>query len=160
MNADHIYETETMAELCARQGRLGEAIVIYRRLAGAVTDADLSARFRRRLATLEARWQPPGETEAPPAALPLPRTPGVAVLVGDEQVTVAWSLPHGTAAPTLDLLLLQRTPAGIETTKRTLALASSSGRLGLVAPALHSAVAAAGTLVDGRFVALARSRQR
>ena len=33
MTTDHLYETETMAELCARQGRLGEAISIYRALA-------------------------------------------------------------------------------------------------------------------------------
>jgi hypothetical protein len=158
MNADHIYETETMAELCARQGRFGDAIDIYRRLSDAVTDAALQARFRRRLTSLEARWQAPGAKEAPPADVPLPRTPGVTVLVGDEQLTVAWSLPLETVAPSLDLLLLQRTPGGIETTKRTLPLAGPSGRIGLLAPALHSAAAAAGSLIDGRFVALARSR--
>ena len=158
MNADHIFETETMAELCASQGRLGEAIGIYRRLTDAVTDGAILARFRRRLSSLEARWQPAGEKEAAPADVPLPRTPGVTVLVGDEQVTVAWSLPLETAAPSLDLLLLQRTPAGIEATKRTLRVAAAAGRMGLVAPALHSALAAAGSLVDGRFIPMARSR--
>jgi hypothetical protein len=158
MNADRIYETETMAELCARQGRLGDAIDIYRRLSDVVTDVALQARFRRRLSSLEARWQAPGAKEVPPADLPLPRTPGVTLLMGDEQLTVAWSLPLETVAPSLDLLLLQRTPAGIETTKRTMPLTATSGRIGLLAPALHSAVAAAGTLVDGRFVAIARSR--
>jgi hypothetical protein len=159
MNADHIYETETMAELCARQGRTGEAISIYRRLLDAVGEPVLRARVQRRLSALEAAWQPFRETETPPADVPLPRAPGVAVLVSDDQVTVAWALPAGTAAPTLDLLLLQRTAAGIETIKRTLPLSAATGRLGLAAPALHSAVAAAGMMVEGRFVPLARSRR-
>jgi hypothetical protein len=160
MNADHIYQTETMAELCARQGRIGEAIGIYRRLTGAITDTILLARLQRRLATLEARWQPIGERPAPAADLPLPRSPGVAVLVGDDQVTVAWALPPATPAPTLELLLLARTHSGIESTKRTVPLSSPAGRLGLATPALHSAIAAAGSFLDGRFVALARSTPR
>jgi hypothetical protein len=159
MNADHIYETETMAELCARQGRTGEAIAIYRRLLDAVGEPVLRARVQRRLNALEAAWQPFRETETPPADVPLPRSPGVDVLVSDDQVTVAWALPAGTAGPTLDLLLLQRTSAGIETIKRTLPLSAATGRLGLAAPALHSAVAAAGIMVEGRFVPLARSRK-
>lgn len=158
MNADHIYQTETMAELCARQGRIGEAIGIYRRLTDAVTDTALLARLRRRLASLEARWQPAREPQAPPADLPLPAAPGISVLVGDDQVTVAWSLPFDTATPTLDLLLLTRTPSGIESSKRTLPLATATGRLALATPAVHSAIAAAGSLADGRFIPLARSR--
>ena len=43
MNADAIYETETMAELCARQGRVGEAIDIYRRLADSIAEPALRA---------------------------------------------------------------------------------------------------------------------
>jgi hypothetical protein len=159
MNADHIYETETMAELCARQGRIGEAIDIYRRLTDSVTDGALRARLQRRLATLEARWQPVGEREAPPEDLPVPPAPGVSVLVGDEQVTVAWALPLGTAGAALELLLLVRSSSGIESTKRTLALSTAAGCLGLAAPGVHSAVAAVGSLVGGRFLALARSRR-
>jgi hypothetical protein len=159
MNADHIYQTETMAELCARQGRIGEAIGIYRQLTGLVTDSALRARWQRRLAILEARWQPAGEREAPPADLPLPPAPGVSVLVGDDQVTVAWSLPPGTPGPALDLLVLARSASGIETSKRIVAVAAPTGRLGLATPAIHSAVAAAGSLTAGRFVALARSRR-
>ena len=37
MSTDHLYETETMAELCARQGRIGEAISIYRSLGESAT---------------------------------------------------------------------------------------------------------------------------
>lgn len=157
MNADHIYQTETMAELCARQGRIGEAIGIYRRLTDAVTDTALLARLQRRLATLEARWRPV-EANASPADLPLPAAPGISILVGDDQVTVAWSLPFDTATPTLDLLLLTRTPSGIEPSKRTLPLTTPTGRLALPTPAIHSAIAAAGSLANGRFIPLARSK--
>jgi len=38
MSMEHLYETETMAELCARQGRLSEAIAIFRELAETATD--------------------------------------------------------------------------------------------------------------------------
>jgi hypothetical protein len=158
MNPDHIYQTETMAELCARQGRIGEAIGIYRRLTDVVTDTALLARLRRRLASLEARWRPAVEAHASPADLPLPATPGISVLVGDDQVTVAWSLPFDTATPTLDLLLLTRTPSGIEPTKRTVPLSAPTGRLALPTPAIHSAIAAAGSLISGRFIPLARSK--
>jgi hypothetical protein len=156
-DADHPYQTETMAELCARQGRIGEAIGIYRHLTGAMTDGAHRARLQRRLATLEARWHPDGEREATPADVPLPRAPGVAVVIGDEQITVAWNLDPGTLAPALDLLLLARTNSGIEAVKRIVPLTAASGRLGLATPAIHSAAAAAGSLVDGRFLPLARS---
>jgi hypothetical protein len=159
-DADHPYQTETMAELCARQGRIGEAIGIYRHLTGAVTDTARRARLQRRLDTLEARWQPAGERETPPADVPLPRAPGVAIVIGDEQITVAWSLDPGTQAPALDLLLLARTTSGIEAKKRIVPLASASGRLGLATPGIHSVAAAAGSLAGGRFLALARSPLR
>jgi hypothetical protein len=156
---DQTYETETMAELCARQGRLGEAIAIYRRLAESAPDAATRARCRQRLETLEATWQPLRDAEAPPADVPIPPAPGVAVEVGDDQVTVAWAVPAGTAAPALDLLVLQRTPAGVEANKKILPLETPTGRLGLAAPAIHSALAAVGRIVEGRFVPLARSRR-
>jgi hypothetical protein len=155
--ADTIYETETMAELCARQGRIGEAIHIYRRLAETVADASVRARCLSRLGKLEATWQPLRDVEAPPADIPIPQAPGVTVQVGDDQVTIAWALPPGVSAPAVDLFLVQRTPAGIETSKKILPLETWSGRMGLVTPAIHSALAAAGTIVEGRFVPLARS---
>jgi hypothetical protein len=157
MNPDTIYETETMAELCARQGRVGEAIDIYRRLADSLSDAALRARIERRLDTLQATWRPPRQIDVRPADVAIPTAPGVAVVVGDDQVTIAWALPLGTVSPAVDLLLLQRTPTGIETVKQTLPLDGPSGRLAVAAPAVHSAVAAVGPVMGGRFVPLARS---
>ena len=75
MNPDTIYETETMAELCARQGRVGEAIDIYRRLADSISDKALRARIERRLDTLQATWQPPRQIDVRPADVPIPTAP-------------------------------------------------------------------------------------
>jgi hypothetical protein len=157
MTTDHLYETETMAELCARQGRIGEAISIYRSLCTSGEDAATRARAEARLATLEATWQPLRETEVPPADLALPSVPGVAVRVGEDQLTVAWALPPETSPLALDILVLQKTAAGIDAQKKLLPLTTATGRLGLAVPQVHSAVAAAGTVRAGRFVALARS---
>jgi hypothetical protein len=154
MTTDHLYETETMAELCARQGRLGEAISIYRALCETGADAATRARAQVRLATLESTWQPLRETEVPPADIPLPSEPGVAVLVADDQVTIAWALPADTTPLALDVL--QRSKAGIEAQKKLLPVETASGRLGLSVPAVHSAAAAAGTVRAGRFIPLAR----
>jgi hypothetical protein len=157
MTQDHLYETETMAELCARQGRIGEAISIYRALGENASDAATRTRAQARLAMLESTWQPLRETEVPPADVPLPPAPGVAVLVSEDQITVAWALPADTSPLALDILVLQKTAAGIDAQKKLLPLATASGRLGLAVPAVHSAIAAAGTVRAGKFVALARS---
>jgi hypothetical protein len=157
MTTDHLYETETMAELCARQGRLGEAISIYRALCETSTDAATRARAQARLDTLESTWQPLRETEVPPADIPLPPEPGVTVLVGDDQVTIAWALPADTKPLALDVLVLQKGKGGIEAQKKLLPVETATGRIGLSVPSVSAAVAAAGTVRAGRFVPLARS---
>lgn len=157
MTTDHLYETETMAELCARQGRLGEAISIYRSLSNNSPEAATRTRAQARLTMLESTWQPLRETEVPPADIPLPDEPGVTVLVGDDQVTIAWALPADTTPLALDVLVLQITNAGIDAQKKLLPLVEASGKLGLAVPGIHSAIAAAGTVRAGRFVPLARS---
>jgi hypothetical protein len=157
MTTDHLYETETMAELCARQGRIGEAISIYRSLGDSAPDPATRKRAQARLATLESTWQPLRETEVPPADIAVPAEPGVAVLVGEDQITVAWALPAETSPLALDILVMQRTAAGVDAQKKLLPLATASGRLGLAVPSVHSAIAAAGTVREGRFVPLARS---
>ncbi len=154
---EHLYDTETMAELCARQGRLTEAIAIFRELSASAPDAQTRARAQERLASLESRWQPLRETETPAAPIDAPSAPGVNVVVGEDQVTVAWALPPDTATPALDVLVLQRTPAGIDPHKKLLPLRETSGCLGLALPGVHSALAAAGTLREGRFVPLTRA---
>jgi len=71
-----LFGTETMAELCARQGRLAEALAIYRRLC-ARADDERHARWSSRLSALEAQLATPtAAAPAPPA--PAPAAPVVA----------------------------------------------------------------------------------
>jgi hypothetical protein len=156
---DELYETETMAELCGRQGRPGEAVAIYRRLCDSHPTSARMARWLERLEVLEGQTGR-ADREIAPTEIPLPAAPGVAVAANDDGVTVAWSLAPGTPEPTLELFLIQRTPAGVETGKRTLPLASAAGRVAFAVPALHSAVAAVGRREGDRFVPLARSLRR
>lgn len=51
--ADDLFATETMAELCARQGRLADAAGIYRRLLAGTVDADKRTRWESRLDELQ-----------------------------------------------------------------------------------------------------------
>jgi hypothetical protein len=153
MSNDPVFETETMAELCAKQGRLSEAAAIYRRLLESHPTAAARPRWKQRLESLEGAG---GLTEITPIDIPLPPAPGVTVAANDEGVTVAWALPAGTPEPTLELFLVQKTPVGIETQTRTLPLATPSGRLAFPAPALHTALAAVGPTKPHRFVPLAR----
>ncbi|HXU79805.1 MAG TPA: septum site-determining protein MinC [Polyangia bacterium] len=62
-----LFGTETMAELCARQGQAGRAAAIYRRLIAA--SANAPAAWRQRLAALE-KVAPSGPPPTPP---PIPR---------------------------------------------------------------------------------------
>ena len=154
---NELYETETMAELCARQGRPGEAVAIYRRLCESHPGAERKRRWLDRLEALEGQAGR-GDQEIVPSDIPLPPAPGVVVAANDDGVTIAWALAPETPAPTLELFLIQRTPAGVEAGKRTVALAAAAGRIAFAVPALHSAIAAVGRREGDRFVPLARSR--
>ena len=78
--ANELFATETMAELCARQGRTGDAVAIYRRLLGGAIDEERRSRWAARLAVLEqaAAARPPAAVEGDAAERPSrpgPRTP-------------------------------------------------------------------------------------
>jgi septum formation inhibitor MinC len=80
-----MFATETMAELSARQGRLADALAIYRHLLGGAAsgtaDEARLAKWRARLAALEAGAA--GSTTAPaPAPTPGPRAPALPRTVG------------------------------------------------------------------------------
>jgi hypothetical protein len=47
-----MFDTETMAELCVKQGLTGEAVAIYRRLAAATHDADKRKLYEARIGAL------------------------------------------------------------------------------------------------------------
>ena len=142
------FETETMAELCLRQGHREEAAGIYRRLLARATDEGVRERLRGRLGTIAG--------EAPVAEASLTE-PGLRARTAGDKLTVDWQLPAGAPKVALELLLVLRGAAGVVTESRSLPLEAQAGRLVLEVPGLHSAKAAAGFHKDGRFVPVLRA---
>ena len=140
-----MFDTETMAELCVRQGLVEQAITIYQRMATAADDAHLRRRYQERIVELEQQ----------PDFAPL-ETPGLRISAGDGEVSVEWRLPPDTLEAAVQLLLLHRTPRGIEAETRTIPVPSLHGRTTVVTPDLHSVRAAAGRIVGDVFVPIVR----
>jgi hypothetical protein len=140
-----VFDTETMAELCVRQGLIEQAITIYQRMATTADDAHLRRRYHERIVELERR----------PDFEPL-ETPGIRIHAGKGEVQVEWRLPPDTVEPTLQLLLLHRTPQGIEPETRTIPVGAPHGRTTVNAADLHSVRAAAGRTVGDLFVPIIR----
>jgi septum site-determining protein MinC len=100
--ASDMFVTETMAELSARQGRLGDAIAIYRRLLASAAPGDQRRpRWEARMAALDGGGAPPKPAVAAPAPPPAP-----AIAVPAPPAVV----PAPAAEPTLRLPLVVREP--------------------------------------------------
>jgi hypothetical protein len=140
-----VFETETMAELCARQGLLDQAIDIFRRLAEIAGDPAQRLRYETRISQL-----------ARDPSLEALNTPGLRVRQIEDEVEVEWRLPPDLAAPTLQVQFLRRSTAGIESDTRSLPLPGPRGRMTFPAQALASVRAAAGWLRGSSFVPLVR----
>jgi hypothetical protein len=154
-----IFETETMAELCVKQGLVTEALAIYRRLVDAAPDAPTRARRAGRLAELERVARGAAAVRAPEAAVPSARadeTPALTLERRGDALVVTWAVPAETRAPALQLLLVRRGAEDIETETRTVPLGAVRGTTTIDAPGLHSVRAAVGWIEDARFVPLAR----
>jgi len=103
-----MFDTETMAELCVKQGLLDEALAIYRRLADLSEELATRRRYEERMAALGK----------PREARPMD-TPGLRVDRRGDEVEIEWRLPPNVSSPALQLLLLRRTPTGIAVEPRT-----------------------------------------
>ena len=148
-----MFETETMAELCLKQGLVRDALAIYRRLLARAPDEGTRARRAQRIAELEQR---DGEADAADRR-PAPPAPTAIQARHDHQhVTLEWRLPAGTPAPALQILVLRREETGIATERRTVRLPGAQGSLTLQIAGVHSLRAAAGKLDGDRFVPLVR----
>ena len=112
-----MFDTETMAELCVRQGLIDQAIGIFRRLAEVADDARIRLRYETRISDL-----------AQDASLAPIEVPGLRVTEKDDTVEIEWRLAPETPTPTLQVLLMRRGPDGIETDPRSLPLAAPHGR--------------------------------
>ncbi len=145
-----LFETETMAELCAKQGQIGDALAIYRRLVTSAPDDATRARRRARLAALEAPTNAPTITMAAATS-----APWLVLERNGDALTFRFSLPEGTEAPTLQVLVLRRGEDGIEREVRTVRLDGPRGTMTLEAARLVSVRAAAGRLEGTRFVPIA-----
>lgn len=153
-----VFETETMAELCVKQGLVTEALAIYRRLVDGATDETTRGRHAARLAALERMARDAARTRQGQAAEP-PQAPGAPALTVERRADAlhfTWSLPPETRDPALQVLLLRRGPEGVETESRTIRLDAARGSTKVDAPGLHAVRAAVGWLDGARFVPLAR----
>jgi len=144
-----MFDTETMAELCVKQGLPGEAAAIYRRLAAATADADKRRLYEARIGALV------DPADEPSDVTPM-ETPELRVERNGDEVLIEWRLPSDVSAPALQMLVLRHGPDGIAAEPQTVPLASTEGRTTLVVPRLHSLRAAAGRLHDGRFIPIVR----
>src|SRR6058998_2270416 len=120
-----------MAELCARQGLLDQAIDILRRLADIADDPAQRLRYQSRIS----------ELARDPSVQSLD-TPGLRVRQADGQVEIEWRLPPDLTAPTLQVLFLWRRPDGIQSDPRSVPLPGANGRMTFPAQGLASVRAA------------------
>ncbi len=91
-----------------------------------------------------------------PAPAAAPGLPALTLARRADALVFTWSLPAETPSPALQMLLVRRGPAGIETETRTLPLEAPRGTTRVDAAGLHSVRAAAGWLDGARFVPLVR----
>ncbi|HVU49601.1 MAG TPA: hypothetical protein VHL80_02880 [Polyangia bacterium] len=152
-----VFETETMAELCVKQGLVTEALAIYRRLVEGARDGATRERRATRLAELERMARDVVRARGGgPASATAAGAPSLTVERRASALRFAWTLPPETRDPALQLLLVRRGPGGVETESRTLRLEGARGSTTVEAAGLHAVHAAVGWLDGARFVPLAR----
>jgi len=158
------FETETMVDLCIRQGHVRDARAILQTLLGRTIDEATRRRLATRLATLDqsgrddrARGGRSGRGDGARRRDPELPLPGVRATEADGGVMVEWRLPPETASPAVAVLLLTRGPSGIASESRVIPVSDPAGRMKVSVAGLHSARVAAGFSAGERFVPLARA---
>ena len=131
-----MFDTETMAELCVKQGLAGEALAIYRRLADATRTTTGAACTRRASARSTTPRQAPDVTADGDARSCASRRRG-------DEVRDRMAAAVGVATPALQMLMLRRTPDGIAAEPRTVPLRRPRAAVS-ACPTLHSLRVAAG----------------
>jgi len=144
-----MFDTETMAELCVKQGLNAEAIAIYRRLAASTDDGDKRRLYEARIGALR-------HPALEPSDITPMETPDLRVARNGDEVEIEWRLPADVGTPALQMLVLRRTPDGIAAEPRTLPLATTDGRTVVAVPGLHSLRVAAGRMRGGHFIPIVR----
>jgi septum site-determining protein MinC len=133
-----LFGTETMAELCARQGQTGRAVAIYRRLIAA--DSNAPAAWRQRLVALEkvAPSGPPPPPVPREALRPVPAPHRPALVV--RQPVRAGQIVHAEKG---DLVVLAPVNPGGQVV--------ADGHVHVYAPLRGRAVAGAGGSPEARI---------
>jgi septum site-determining protein MinC len=90
---DAMFATETMAELSARQGRVADAVAIYRHLLRDAADSELTEKWKRRLGELEAAPTSPTSPTTAAAPAPTSAAPPTRVAPGPVQGAAAAERP-------------------------------------------------------------------
>ena len=157
MTGDDLFETETMAELCARQGRNQDALLIYQRLIETAPRASGHARWVARVDEIMRSLPKAPVAEIGLCDVAMPDAPGLNLVTHEDGAQVAWALPDNTVGPTLELLLIHRGPSGVELQKQQIVLDQPTGRMSFTAPGLIRALGAVGRQDGSEFVPLARA---
>jgi len=164
-SAQEPFETETMADLHAQQGRPGEALIILKKLCETHPEHPDRGRWVARVAELESHIESTAQAGPEVPELPVPEPPGVAAAIGQDEAgnsvaAVAWALPATSHPPVVELFWVQRGADGVHTHHQRLPAEASRGRCFVPAPQAQAVAAAVGfETADGQFVPVARSRQ-
>jgi septum site-determining protein MinC len=127
---DNLFATETMAELSARQGRVADAVAIYRHLVGAATEpASVESasvqRWKARIAELEGDGAAAGATRAggvpvpgagPPARDEMPPAPVAVNAPGRPSLVISQPVRSGQViyAEARDLIVVAAVHSGAQ----------------------------------------------
>ena len=154
---DTMFATETMAELSARQGRLADAVAIYRHLLTGAEPSERTEKWKVRLAELEsgaaapAPPSAPAQTPSPPAQTPRAPAPAEVAAATGQRASLVIHEPVRSGqviyAEGRDLIVVAPVNAGAQLL--------ADGNIHVYGPLKGRAVAGAHGLRDAQLFCLA-----